>query len=250
MNRFDPYSAMAFMGLIALLATQFYNFTQAGWPKRAVVKILFLSLLSVFAAIGFALAGFWQNEGILFSIPPSEWFEHIGFTAYHGIIGGCLSFLLGCRILKLEIRKTFSVAIPSVAIFMAFGRAGCSFAGCCYGIPVDFTILGLHFDKFPTAQLESLFFWLLFLSLQFFIKKRRVTVAVLSYAVFRFINEFFRGDDRGTLISCSPLSPAQIISLLAITVTLCVTLYQRNRQKRAGQTVPTADQQIKGGVRI
>lgn len=249
MIRTDPYYTMAFMGLLAVLATQYFNFSQAGYKKTMTAKILFLTLLSFWAGIVISVAGYWQNEGI-FRLPPSEWLEHIGLTAYHGMIAASLFFFLGCKALRLDISRTCSVAIPSLVIFLAFGRVGCSFAGCCYGIPVSFTFLGYSFDRFPTAQLEALFFSLLFIALQLFIKKRRVAVAVIAYGIFRFFNEFLRGDDRGTLITGSGLSPAQTISLILMAVTLGVTLYLHLKQKHGRQIALPADKQVKGGVRI
>ncbi len=247
--RIDPYNIMAFMGLLAALATQYFNFSQAGYKKTMIVKILFLTFLSFWAGVVGAVAGYWQNEGI-FMLPPLEWLEHIGFTAYHGMIAAALFFFFGCKVLKLEIHRTFSIAVPSLVIFFAFGRVGCSFAGCCHGIPLSFTFMGHQFDRFPTAQLESLFFSLLFIALQIYIKKRRVVITVTSYVIFRFFNEFFRGDDRGTLIAGSGLSPAQIISLTLMAVTLGAMLYLRLKQKYGRQIVLPTDKQIKGGVRI
>ena len=247
--RIDPYYTMAFMGLLATLATQFFNFSQAGYKKTMTAKILFLTFLSFWAGVVGAVAGYWQNEGI-FRLPPAEWFDHIGLTAYHGMIAASLFFYLGCKALKLDIQRTFSIMMPSLVIFFAFGRVGCSFVGCCHGIPVSFSFMGHQFDSFPTAQLESLFFSLLFAALQLFIKNRRVAVTVISYAIFRFFNEFFRGDDRGTLIAGSGLSPAQTISLTLIAVTLGVTFYLHLKQKHGGHIVLPADKQIKGGVRI
>lgn len=246
--RIDPYYTMAFMGLLAALATQYFNFSQAGYKKTMMVKILLLTFLSFWAGVVGAVAGYWQNEGI-FWLPPVEWLEHIGFTAYHGMIAVFLFFSLGCKILKLDIRRTFSISIPSLVIFFAFGRVGCSFTGCCHGIPVSFTFLGHQFNRFPTAQLESLFFSLLFIALQLFIRKRRVVITVTAYAIFRFFNEFLRGDDRGTLIAGSGLSPAQIISLTLIAATLGVTLYFHLKRKY-GRQIVLPDKQIKGGVRI
>jgi phosphatidylglycerol:prolipoprotein diacylglycerol transferase len=249
MIRIDPYYTMAFMGLLAALATQYFNFSQSGFKKTMTAKILFLTFLSFLAGVAGAVAGYWQNEGI-FRLPPDEWFEHIGLTAYHGMIAASLFFILGCLILKLDIRRASSTAIPSLVIFFAFGRVGCCFAGCCHGIPLSFTFLGHQFDRFPTAQLESLFFSLLFIALQLYIKKRRVVVSMTAYAIFRFFNEFLRGDDRGTLIAGSGLSPAQIISLTLITVTLGAMLYLCLKRKFGRGLVLPADKQVKGGVRI
>ena len=240
---------MAFMGLLAALATQYFNFSQAGYKKTVTFKILLLTLLSSLAGVIGAVAGYWQNAGI-FRLPPAEWFEHIGLTAYHGMIAVALFFFFGCKILKLEIHRTFSIAVPSIVIFFAFGRVGCSFAGCCHGIPLSFSFLGHQFARFPTEQLESLFFSLLFIALQIYIKKRRMVITVISYAIFRFFNEFFRGDDRGMLIAGSGLSPAQIISLTLIAVTLGAMLYSQLRRKYGRQMVLPADRHINGGVRI
>lgn len=247
MFRIDPFLTMAFMGLAAALATQYFNFSQAGYKKVVTAKILVLTLLSFGTGIACSVIGYWQNNDI-FKLPFGEWFEHIGMTAYHGMLGASLFFCLGCKVFKLNIPRTCSIAIPALVIFLTFGRVGCSFAGCCYGIPVSFTLLGHHFSKFPTAQLESVFFSLLFIALQLFIKKRRVTITIMAYSIFRFFNEFLRGDERGTLIAGSGLSPAQTISLALIVVTLGMVFYLHIRQKHGRQIYLPADKHIMRGV--
>lgn len=241
----SPYYVMAFMGVTACLATQCFNFTQTGFEKKTVLKIVLLSFLCLWAGAGCAVLGFWQNEGV-FVLPAGEWFHHIGLAAYPFMIGMSLFFILGCAMLKLDIQQTSSIAAPALAILFAFGRVGCSIAGCCYGIPIHFVLFGYSFNRFPTAQLESLFFWLLFISLQLFIVKRRVVIMVMSYSVFRFCNEFFRGDDRGTLFPGCPLSPAQTIALILFTITLTHLLYGCLK-KTAGKTAPLDNKQ-KGAV--
>lgn len=231
MQHISPYSTMALLGILACLATQWFNSAQAGYPKRTVIEIVLLTFLTICAGAGCAVLGYWQNEGI-FKLPFREWFENVGLTAYHGMIGGMLFMALGCKVLKLNIRRICSMTMPALAIFFAFGRVGCTLAGCCYGIPTHFVLFGHLFTKFPTAQLESLFFWLLFIALELFIKKRRIAVTILSYSVFRFCNEFFRGDDRGTLIPGSGLSPAQTIAILLVFVTLSALLFEHIKKKR------------------
>jgi phosphatidylglycerol:prolipoprotein diacylglycerol transferase len=238
-NHISPYLTMAFLGGAACLATQYFNFIRAGSGKKMTVKILALTVICILAGVLCALLGFWLTEGI-FRLPPGEWLNHSGFTACHLLLGMALSFLLGCKILKLDIHRTSSIAVPSIVVFMAFGRVGCSFAGCCYGIPMHFSVLGYQFERFPTAQTEALFFWLLFIALQLFIQKHRVTVMVLSYSILRFFLEFLRGDDRGTLIPGSVLSPAQTISLLLIAVTLGAMLHSRkNHYFRIHMALPS-----------
>lgn len=91
---------------------------------------------------------------------------------------------------------------------------------------------------------------MLFACLQIHIKKRRVMISVMAYAVFRFFNEFLRGDDRGTLIPGSGLSPAQTISLAVLVLTISAALYNNLKKKLTGR-VPVPKQGTgvqKGGV--
>lgn len=232
--RSQPYYTMAVTACIASLATQYFNFSQAGYGQTMAVRMTALLFVNILVGIGCAVAGFWQNMGV-YALPFREWFEHVGLTMLHGAIGAGLFFCLLCKLMGLDIGEMCSVSVASIAVFFSIGRIGCWFAGCCYGRPMVFTLLGYHFTRFPTQLAESLFFLLLFILLQLFIKKRRIPVVVLSYSVFRFFIEFLRGDDRGTLIPGSPLSPAQTIALALATVTLGALLYRRIKINRSGQ---------------
>jgi phosphatidylglycerol---prolipoprotein diacylglyceryl transferase len=235
----NPYLIMAFFGGIACLMTQYYNFTQEGYPLKKRLQIVGLTIICIMAGVVFSILGYWQFTGIL-GLPPSEWLEHIGLTAYPGMIAAWLSFCLGSLILRMNIGKASSIAAPCIAIFFAFGRVGCSLAGCCYGRPAHFMLLGHEFNTFPTAQLEAFFLLSLFVVLQLFIKKHRSVITILSYSIFRFLNEFLRGDDRGSLIPGFPFSPAQTIALsLIIIITLLPAYYyvKSKLMKNSTQTI-------------
>ena len=55
---------------------------------------------------------------------------------------------------------------------------------------------------------------------------------MLAYGVFRFIIEFFRDDDRGTLIS-GVFSPSQIISVLLVIGAGAVYFASKRHKKEA-----------------
>jgi phosphatidylglycerol:prolipoprotein diacylglycerol transferase len=227
----NPYLIMAFLGGIACLTTQYFNFAQEGYPFKKRLQVVVLTFICIMVGVVCAILGYWQNSGILL-LPPNEWFEHIGMTAYHGMIAAWLTFCFGSRMLGMKISKASSIFAPCIVIFFAFGRVGCSLAGCCYGRPAHFTFLGHEFFAIPTAQLEVVFFLSMFISLQLFIKKHRSIITIISYNIFRFLNEFLRGDDRGTLIPGAPISPAQIISI-SLTIIIAVVLaysFIKNRQ--------------------
>lgn len=120
---------------------------------------------------------------------------------------------------------------PAIPLFHAFGRIGCFLAGCCYGFELsDPIVIASDFviTHFPVQLVESLFNILLFIVLNIVQRYRPNTrilyVYMLSYAVFRFIIEFFRGDvTRGLFFG---ISTSQLIS--AIIIVVCViTLYKR-----------------------
>jgi phosphatidylglycerol:prolipoprotein diacylglycerol transferase len=247
----NPYMIMAFLGGIACLATQYFNFAQEGYPFKKRLQVVGLTFVCIMAGVGSSILGYWQNAGI-FMLPPSEWFEHIGLTAYHGMIAAWLSFCLGSRILGINISTASSIAAPCIVIFFAFGRVGCSLVGCCYGKPAHFKFLGHEFFTFPTAQLEVVFFLSLFIALLFFIKKHRSIITILSYSIFRFFNEFLRGDDRGTMIPGIPLSPAQTISLSIIIILAVGFTYSgiKNKFKKHCLTVENNYSKYKNGGEI
>ncbi len=246
----NPYLIMAFLGGIACLATQYYNFLQEGYPFKKRLQVVGLTFVCIMVGVVSSILGYWQNTGILM-LPPSEWFEHIGLTAYHGMIAAWLSFCIGSRILGMSISKASSIAVPCIVIFFAFGRMGCSIVGCCYGRPAHFIFLGHEFFTIPTAQLEVVFFISLFIALQLFIKKHRSIITILSYCIFRFFNEFLRGDDRGALIPGIPFSPAQIISLSLIIIIAVLLAYSgiinKLHRKQGYKVVNNYSKYEKGG---
>lgn len=182
--------------------------------------------------------------GIIFSILFENLYELIekganyswtwGMTFFGGLFGGVLGFLLTYFLMRkninFEIRDVLKIAPICITIAHCFGRIGCSLAGCCYGKPTDswigITISGVG-KVIPTQLFEAIFLALLFGVLLFihlkFDFRYNFVVYLSSYAIFRFIIEFFRGDPRGVNFF---LSPSQIwcIILLLGTVPLYLLL--------------------------
>jgi phosphatidylglycerol:prolipoprotein diacylglycerol transferase len=57
-----------------------------------------------------------------------------GFVFYGGFLGGALAIWIYCRQYKLGFFPMIEALTPSIPLIHAFGRLGCFFAGCCYGI--------------------------------------------------------------------------------------------------------------------
>ncbi len=60
-----------------------------------------------------------------------------GIVFYGGLLGGILGVWLGCRVVGLRFLPVLDLCAPALALGHAFGRVGCLFAGCCYGMPCD-----------------------------------------------------------------------------------------------------------------
>ena len=164
-----------------------------------------------------------------------------GWVVYGGIIGGLLTGWLYCRIKKLDFFRYFNVLAPCVALAQGFGRIGCFFAGCCYGIETH-TVLDVHFPDgslgpgssvgaLPTQLIMSagnfLIFWILLKNLEN--EERRDKTAALYLMLYsggRFLIEFVRGDAARGHIGF--LSTSQFIAIFIFI--LGVLMYRKNEQ--------------------
>lgn len=177
-----------------------------------------------------AIIGLFQNSSFNFTalLPYIS-----GMVFYGGFSGAIVSLLVFCKLNKdVSRRDIFDIFAVSVPLFHTFGRIGCFFAGCCYGVESDFGITSYlnispaHYgvSRFPVQLVEALFNLLIFALLILFFKRKKlygklILVYMSIYAPVRFVLEFFRGDAvRGFVFG---FSTSQFISLLII-VFLCL----------------------------
>ena len=162
-----------------------------------------------------------------------------GFVFYGGLLGGALGLLIYTKQFNnfFEYADVYAVVLP---IGHALGRVGCFFAGCCYGMPHDgpfsytytstvgTTPLGVPLLAIQLIEATLLLLLFLVLLIFFLLRGKRLglccAVYVISYAVLRFVLEFFRGDaGRGVFI----LSTSQWISLFLLALTLLLLLQKK-----------------------
>ncbi len=150
-----------------------------------------------------------------------------GAVFYGGLIGGVLAGYGYCRVYQLKPILFFDLAAPSLALAQAFGRIGCFFNGCCYGVAYQGPGAVIYPDGayppsgiglFPSQLAESLFLFLLSGLLILILSKspsRGSTTGfyLLVYGLFRFAIEYLRGDPRGAIFI---FSTSQFLSLFAI----------------------------------
>lgn len=155
-----------------------------------------------------------------------------GYVFYGGLIGALIGLKLFCFQFNQPFSKLTNLYTPIIPLIHSIGRLGCFFSGCCYGFeyygilhidyPDNAYIEGLSLvPRFPVQLFESLLNLILFFVLFIYTKKPRKEGSILgiylvSYALIRFVTEFFRGDlNRGLFLG---ISTSQWISLLLIPI--------------------------------
>lgn len=167
-----------------------------------------------------------------------------GSVFYGGLLGGMAAGTIYCKKKKFSVAEYSDIIAPGVPLFHCFGRIGCFFGGCCYGIESSFgfTVHGNEIlpsvndvQRFPVQLLEASLNLILFFVLAKFLSKgifkgKLFAVYLLCYSVIRFFDEFLRGDTyRGFLFG---LSTSQIISIILF---LCSLIYLVVKYKKRGQ---------------
>ncbi|NLI53341.1 MAG: prolipoprotein diacylglyceryl transferase [Clostridiales bacterium] len=150
-----------------------------------------------------------------------------GFVFYGALIGGLGGVAIYALRKKLPFFSLTDYFIPGLVLGHAFGRIGCFFAGCCYGVacesPISITfpegaVAPAGVALLPTQLMESAFLFILCVVLVLMLKKKKpfgnVTAwYMVLYGAWRFGIEFFRNDERGFV---GALSTSQFISIFVV----------------------------------
>jgi phosphatidylglycerol:prolipoprotein diacylglycerol transferase len=225
-----------FFVAVAFVAAIFYLSYSIKKPKEEIISQNDLYSLAMYIMI-FGVAGariFFVftnlNEFILYPLSIFKIWQG-GLVYYGGFIAVIIFVYAYAKRKKILLFKLCDFFVPALALGHALGRIGCFFAGCCYGkessLPWAVIFINEHSlavrgkPLHPTQLYEAFANLLLFIFLHFYSKKKRrsgVSFAVytISYAVLRFIIEFFRSDYRGA--QYFGFSVSQIISVFLFTI--------------------------------
>lgn len=177
----------------------------------------------------------------VFSVIASEiYFQNTGITLHGGLVfyGGLFGFLTTYYILQKimfgsENAALWDAAAVIIPLFHAFGRVGCAFSGCCFGIEFSrfFVIYSDGIKRFPVQFLGAAGEFFLFLLLLVLTKRQKshgslIKIYLTVYPIGRFFIEFLRGDDVRGMIGI--FSFGQICSIAL----LCAMLYIYFRQRK------------------
>src|SRR5579862_8039266 len=169
-----------------------------------------------------------------------------GGVFYGGLIVAVAVSLWYIRRVGLPLWTTCDVFAPGIALGHVVGRFGCLFAGCCFGRQVSqphwWTVTftdpfaaanvgtPLGVPLYPTQIFEAGAEALILGILLWSERKgrgfagRTFWLYMLLYAISRFIIEFFRGDERGTV---GMFSTSQFISIVLVPLAIVMLVYLR-----------------------
>lgn len=204
-------------------------------------------LLSVFID-ELQVKGMFDTIAALFRLGP--------MTFYGGAIGCALCGLIYIVLKKLPFAPIYDLCIPAGLLALGIGRVGCFLNGDDYGKAVDvsngipwwsvvFPNLRDGVARYPVQLISTTVCFIIVLLLITQGKKIRTalgpgSIGILgtaSYANYRFIIEFWRGDPRGSLLS-GLLTTSQFISVLVLLALMLIVTMKMLRQKSAPLSKP------------
>ena len=242
------YNLLVGIGIaLAMLYLQYHPLfkSKSDSEKYKIHLSLLVSIIGGFAG-AFLFDAYSQGINLTF-----ENINQVGLTFFGGLLSGLLILMVSLKLFSLPLLNTLNILSLSFCIGHFFGRLGCFMAGCCYGSPTD-SVFGVVFPKnslpydhyhelikiHPTQLYESIFVLAVFVFLTKTKNKNPFYIYLISYAVFRFLVEFVRSDNRGVIFNQQLLSPSQMISI--ITVITCSVLILINRLLQNSNTLSQA----------
>lgn len=234
-------------GIILCFVFLYFTMQKFNFNDEAIDKILIIGICAT--AFGVFMAMVFQALYDYIANPSAGFRLGEAMTFYGGLIGGVVSFLTvwnlyvfviaprtKIKLLQNNMNASLTDAlqiIPAgVTIAHAFGRLGCTFAGCCHGgettawygiwMYINRTSSGYPIGpavKVVPTQLFECFFLIvltavLVILLFKFKFKYNLSVYAIAYGVWRFIIEFVRKDYRGNFIGS--ITPSQFWSIIIV----------------------------------
>ena len=220
----SSYTVMIIFGVIGCILVYLYQAKRNKLEKQTKENILIVGIVSGCMMY----VGAFLFDAIFHSIKEGK-LTYGSITFLGGMVTAVITFYLVIKHLlpyhKRNILFFINIVIPGVVLAHSLGRIGCFLVGCCYGKETTsnfgvtfkpgsdaYFVLGPNHNVLPTQLYEAIFLFILFIVL-IIVNRKQFIIYLFSYGIFRFILEFFRGDDRGSFIL---ITPSQFLSICLI----------------------------------
>lgn len=214
------YRLMIFLSLFLGIGFAVFRSKRKGVPGNIIGYTV---MLSVVLLLSFSI-------GVTFITSAGEAIGLNGTGAAVGIGLGIFTMAMIAPEYKRELAGSFFMALP---LMYGLGKIGCSFAGCCAGLPYHgaFSVTGREgTEVFPIQALEAAVFLLLFLvSIILDIKKRfQPVIAAIAYACTKIMLDFLRDTHVEHIFSQNQIMCLVIVMVLG-TMQIVSTINNKNR---------------------
>lgn len=196
------------VGILVCLLCYFLFTKRLGMSNDVQDFSFYIAIIAI--VLGFGAAALYQS---IYTWIAEGVFKYNGITAMGGFVGGAAVFIFAYFFIgkfmftgnnkglpKKEFPIILNTAPSCITVAHAFGRIGCLMAGCCYGMEAStgFVIYNHGAYRVPVQLYEAIFLFILFAILTILLLKYRCNITMpiylISYGVWRFIIEIFRGD--------------------------------------------------------
>lgn len=254
------YGLMIAIGFLLILYMMQRDARKIGVDPNQVSEMAFWVLvIGVAASRALHIIMFWDTYS-----SPMEWFAiWNGGLVFQGAVPlAVLYAYIALRRRGIAFLAMADVVMPWVPLAQAFGRVGCFFNGCCYGIRADELPWGLQFPpSSPPAHSHQILYGNLPEGWSFPIHPTQLYAVVLLslicgtlwlmrerwrpftgftfplYFVFtgiyRFIVEMYRGDGNPTELGLGLISNQQVFSLLSVALGVALFAWLWRQSKRS-----------------
>lgn len=227
------YGIMIAVGVICLASYITWTCRRNKLPEKLLDKAIFVTAL---CGIGMYLSAsffdnLWHSIAYYQQYGTWKWIEY-GITFSGGLVGAIVVFFIAYFIIFKKQAYMFNffmnTLIVGVIVTHAWGRIGCFMAGCCYGQPTN-AWYGVSFPDsggpvVPIMLFEAGYLFIVFILMVLFVKRHHMRYYLIAYNVWRFIIEFYRGDDRGG--SILGLTPSQFLGVIMILFAVVLFIFE------------------------
>jgi len=237
------YGIMTALGFLCALGIMQLRRKHCKMSAGEISDFMFMLIISgVLGARIFYVIQFWdQFRDNLWEIVR---IDHGGQVFYGGFLCSIIAIIIYCKRKKLSLVRVMDSSAPGLAFGHAVGRLGCFLNGCCFGAPTSCPIgvvypegslpdrvyhgLALHPIQLYEASGNVILSLILFYSIGKVKPGQTFSLYLIIYGVFRFVNEFFRGDHTDFIMG---LTPAQTLGIgIVATGIFFFTYFARTKE--------------------